>query len=100
MGRRGDAVVETREGVVFAALGVPGDRVRLEQVSRKGKVRRGRIAAVLEASPRGRKFFAACTPGYYSNEGVVDTETKSLAATFPGGKLTCGVDTAFAGIEA
>ena len=51
MGRRGDAVVETREGVVFAALGVPGDRVRLEQVSRKGKVRRGRIAAVLEASP-------------------------------------------------
>ena len=49
MGRRGDAVVETREGVVFAALGVPGDRVRLEQVSRKGKVRRGRIAAVLEA---------------------------------------------------
>ena len=40
---------------------------------------------MLEASPRGRKFFAACTPGYYSNEGVVDTETKSLAATFPGG---------------
>ena len=63
------------------------------QMKREGKslIEAGQAAqeeycsAVLEASPRGRKFFAACTPGYYSNEGVVDTETKSLAATFPGG---------------
>ena len=42
--------------------------------------------AVFEASTKARKFYASCTPGYYSNEGVVDTETKSLAANFPGGQ--------------
>ena len=31
----------------------------------------------------GRKFFAQCTPGYYSNEGDVDTTTKSLSALYP-----------------
>ena len=43
-------------------------------------------AAVFAGSTGARKFYAACTPGHYSNEGVVDTETKSLAATFPNGQ--------------
>ena len=47
-------------------------------------------SAVYESSTKARKFFAACTPGYYSNEGVVDTETKSLAANYPGGTPGAG----------
>ena len=41
--------------------------------------------AVFDASLGSRKFYAACTPGYYSNEGAVDVETKSLSSTYPGG---------------
>jgi cyclohexanone monooxygenase len=40
---------------------------------------------VFDGSTRARKFYATCTPGYYNNEGVVDTATKSLSATYPGG---------------
>jgi len=38
---------------------------------------------VYDGSLAGRKFFAACTPGYYSNQGTVDTTTKSLSALYP-----------------
>jgi len=41
---------------------------------------------IYDSSLNGRKFFAACTPGYYSNEGDVDTTTKSLAALYPEGR--------------
>ena len=40
---------------------------------------------VYESSLIARKFYASCTPGYYSNEGSVDVTTKSFAATYPGG---------------
>ena len=42
-------------------------------------------ATVLAGSTRARRFYATCTPGYYNNEGAVDTETESLSGTFPGG---------------
>jgi len=38
---------------------------------------------VYDGSLAGRKFFAACTPGYYSNQGTFDTTTKSLSALYP-----------------
>lgn len=38
---------------------------------------------IYDGSLAGRKFFASCTPGYYSNEGEVDTTTKSLSALYP-----------------
>lgn len=50
-GRDGDAVVETTDGVVFAPFGLPGERVRLEEVHKEGKVRRARRLRVLEPSP-------------------------------------------------
>lgn len=47
----GDAVVETKDGVVFAPFALPGERVRLVDVRREGRAMRGRVAEVLEASP-------------------------------------------------
>jgi cyclohexanone monooxygenase len=41
--------------------------------------------AVYDSSLAALKFYAACTPGYYSNEGNVDVKRKSYAATYPGG---------------
>merc|ERR1711865_336861 len=40
---------------------------------------------IFEASTSSQKFFAACTPGYYSNEGEVEVGKKTLAANYPGG---------------
>ncbi len=47
----GEAVVETNRGVVFALFGLPGERVRLRDVRRAGRVLRGHIEAVLTPSP-------------------------------------------------
>lgn len=38
---------------------------------------------IYDNSLQGRKFFAACTPGYYSNQGEVDVTTKSYSALYP-----------------
>ena len=48
--KEGDAVVETAQGLVFAPFGLPGERVRLEEVHKAGKVLRARHLRVIEAS--------------------------------------------------
>jgi 23S rRNA (uracil1939-C5)-methyltransferase len=48
--KEGDAVVETAQGLVFAPFGMPGERVRLEDVHKEGKVLRARHLRVIEAS--------------------------------------------------
>jgi 23S rRNA (uracil1939-C5)-methyltransferase len=48
---REDSVVETERGLVFVAGGLPGERVRLDDVRKDGKVLRARRMTVLEASP-------------------------------------------------
>jgi len=40
---------------------------------------------IYDGSLAGRKFYAQCTPGYYSNEGEVDLTTKSYQALYPMG---------------
>mgnify|MGYP006095178601 CR=1 FL=1 len=39
--------------------------------------------SVYNASTASQAFYAACTPGYYSNEGVVPVGTKTYAAMMP-----------------
>jgi 23S rRNA (uracil1939-C5)-methyltransferase len=50
LARDGDAVVETARGLVFAPGGLPGERVRVEEPRKEGKVLRARRLEVLEAS--------------------------------------------------
>jgi cation diffusion facilitator CzcD-associated flavoprotein CzcO len=38
---------------------------------------------VYNASTASQAFYAACTPGYYSNEGIVPVGTKTYAGTMP-----------------
>jgi 23S rRNA (uracil1939-C5)-methyltransferase len=51
LGKDGEAVVETDRGIVFAAGGLPGERVRLGEVRREGKILRARRLQVIEPSP-------------------------------------------------
>ena len=51
----------------------------------KEEIQNAYCQTVYESSLIARKFYASCTPGYYSNEGSVDVTTKSFAATYPGG---------------
>ncbi|MDQ6972769.1 MAG: 23S rRNA methyltransferase [Mariprofundaceae bacterium] len=46
----GEALVRTKQGVVLAANGVPGDQVVLEDCGRRRGSRRGRISTLIEAS--------------------------------------------------
>ena len=46
----GDAVVEAPQGVLLVRGGLPGERLRLAPSKRRGRARRGRLLAVLEAS--------------------------------------------------
>ena len=55
VGRGGEAVVETEQGVVFVPGGLPEERLRLELGRDKRGAKRGRLAAVLEASPGRRQ---------------------------------------------
>lgn len=52
LARDGDAVVETARGLVFAPGGVPGDRVRVDDVRKDGKILRARRLVVIEPSPQ------------------------------------------------
>lgn len=51
LGREGDALVETTHGIVLAPFGLPGERVRLHDVHKRGGVLRARRLVVLEPSP-------------------------------------------------
>jgi 23S rRNA (uracil1939-C5)-methyltransferase len=51
----GDAVIETASGVVFAHGGLPGETVRVRLDGKAGRVRRGRITAVLAPSSARRE---------------------------------------------
>lgn len=50
LAKEGDAAVETERGIVFAPGVVPGERVRLEDVRREGKVLRAHRVTVIEPS--------------------------------------------------
>ncbi|UJR80469.1 class I SAM-dependent RNA methyltransferase [Sandaracinus amylolyticus] len=50
LAKDGDAVVETERGLVFAPGGLPGERVRVEDVRKEGKLLRARRLVVLEPS--------------------------------------------------
>lgn len=50
IGRGGEAVVETAEGIVLVPGALPNERVELELGSSKRGVRRGRLRRILEAS--------------------------------------------------
>jgi 23S rRNA (uracil1939-C5)-methyltransferase len=47
----GDAVVETARGIVLARGALPGERVQVSVESRRGGVQRGKVLALIEASP-------------------------------------------------
>ena len=51
LGHDGDAVVETSSGLVFAAGGLPTEHVRVEGITRDGKILRARHLQVLTPSP-------------------------------------------------
>jgi 23S rRNA (uracil1939-C5)-methyltransferase len=51
VGRGGDGVVETDEGIVFVPGVLPGERVELELKTSKRGARRGRLARLLTTSP-------------------------------------------------
>jgi len=55
VGRGGDAVVETSEGVVLAPGGLPGEQVELERTRSKRGALRGRVTRVLERAPGRRE---------------------------------------------
>ena len=55
IGRGGDAVVETGEGVVLAPGGLPGEHVELERIGSKRGAARGKLTRVLEGAQGRRK---------------------------------------------
>lgn len=60
----GAGLARTSEGVVLVPLALPGERVRLESIERRGGVARARLAEILEAHPRrvppGCPIFGTC----------------------------------------
>lgn len=54
VGRGGDAVVETREGIVLTPGGLPGETVELERTKSKRGAARGKLTRVVEGA-RGRR---------------------------------------------
>lgn len=51
------------------------------EVSQKGEEEYCQL--IFDSSLTGRRFYAACTPGYYNNQGTVDVTTKSFSALYP-----------------
>ncbi len=51
VGRGGDAVVETRRGIVLVPGALPGERVQIEPTSPQRGVARGRVVKILHSSP-------------------------------------------------
>ena len=45
---------------------------------------------VYDGSTASQAFFAACTPGYYNNEGNVEVGKKTTSATYPKGSAGAG----------
>ncbi len=55
VGRGGDAVIETPDGIVLAPGGLPGERVELERARSKRGAARGKMTRVLERAPDRRE---------------------------------------------
>ena len=55
VGRGGDAVVETPDGIVLVPGALPGERVEIALTSSKRGAARGRLTRVLRAAPSARR---------------------------------------------
>ncbi|MEM7136870.1 MAG: methyltransferase domain-containing protein [Myxococcota bacterium] len=55
VGRGGDSIVETPEGIVFAQGALPDERVEIERVGSRRGAKRGELAEILEPSSERRQ---------------------------------------------